>query len=371
MLRQRNSWTRFFQIMCMSSMLLLSNTCAKEPQRVLHVYGWYGSISHLIKKFEEETGIHVTFDPMDSNEILEAKLLSGSSGYDLVFPTAWPFFARQIPAHLFQPLDKKQLPNYQNLDPDILIKLTSIDPGNTYGVPFTWGLVALGINEQRLQKHLQGPVPKTWGLVFNPHLANKLSGCGISLLDDVQDVYFNAAIYFKELNPTRPEALERIFKRLAAIRHTIKKFDTNLSAEQLASGEICIAQLWVDHIFQALEKFQGTKSSMDIRVILPEEGTTMWIDMMAIPKDAPHPAEAHAFINFLMRPDIAAQVTNIHFTRIANRKAIAYIKPSIQKLSALFPSATYMKKVRLPQAHDLKFQRSLTRAFTYFVSSPN
>lgn len=348
---------------------LLLPLYAKTSQKIVHVYGWYGSIpTEVLKQFEAETGIQVTFDPVDSNEILEAKLLSGSSGYDVVFPTAWPFFARQIPAKLFQPIQKDRLSNYASLDPEILKKLRTIDPENTFGVPFTWGLVVLGINKSLMQKHVKD-IEYSWGLVFNPETAGQLAGCGIALLDDVQDVYFNAGIFFNAKDLTHPETLQNIFERLQKVRPFIKKFDMNLSAEQLASGEICIAQQWADHLFQAIEKFKGTHSAASIEVILPKEGTTMWIDMIAIPKDAPHPDEAYAFINFLLRPEIAAAITNTHFTRTANKAAEPLIKPHIKKHVALFPPAAYLKKVHLPQAHDLGFQRLLTRAFTHFVSA--
>lgn len=337
----------------------------------VHVLGWYGSIPpKIITQFEQETGIQVQFDAMDSNEMLEAKLLVGNSGYDVVFPSLWPFGARQISAGLYQELDVSQLKNYAHILPTYLQRAASGDHGNKHLIPYTWGLVAIAYHEKILSKGIPESYAQSWALLFDPVFVEKIAPLGVSLVDDGGEVFIALMIYLGQLKPQalNLEILKDLKEDLLKIRPYIKKFDSTLSAEHLISGELSIIQCWRDTMYQTLKKHNLLGKDHPYRIVLPKEGTIMWLDCMAIPKNAPNLENAYKFIDFLLRPDISAEITNSLFlaTTVKNEK---YLAAHIKKDPLIFPPKSYMKNVVMAEIKSLEMQNSMTRTFTKVVAN--
>lgn len=334
---------------------------------VVNIYGWFSSIPpEVINAFEKETGIHVNLDLVDSNEILEAKLLAGNSGYDIVVPTAWPYLARQVPAKLFHPIDKSRLKNYKEIDPQILKRLEKADPGNTFAIPFMWGLVAFAYDPDTIQKHIPKEDHDSWGLIYKPENIAKLKAAGTILIDDPTDLIFTMYIYLGiDLKDQSRATLNRVVDQLKKVRPAVKRFDFSLSADQLVHGEVCLAQQWVDHLICASEK---NKRAKPIKIVLPREGTLMWIDVMTIPVDAPHKDEAYAFLDFLCRPEISAMITQAVNAPTAIPKARNHLSASVKNNPLIFPPASYMKKVYMAEVTSLQFQRQITRAYATILT---
>lgn len=350
--------------------LFFIDAAVVSASKVVNVYAWYESIpDSVLKDFERETGIQVNLDPVDSNGVLETKLFVGNSGYDVVFPTAWPYLARQVTANLFLPLDKQKLKNYKSIDENILNRLEAADPKNTFSVPFVWGLVALAYNEDKINALIPKDYQESWALIYEPEIVKKLASCGVNLVEDSTDIFFIGYIYGGiEITEQTQKAFQKIRDNFKRIRPFIKKFDTNQSSEQVMTGEICLTQQWLDHLLKAKKKFESIKDKPRIKIILPKEGTTMWVDVMAIPADAPHKEEAYAFIDYLLRPEVAAQITNQLFTQTAVRDAIHFIKPEILQNELIFPSKAYLKKIYLQEIKSPAFQKLLTREFSRILT---
>lgn len=338
---------------------------------VVHVYGWHGQIpAALIKKFEAETGIKVKLDVYDSNEVLEAKLLAGRSGYDVIFPTAWPYAARQIKADLYEPLDLKQLPYYKNIDPKFLKRMAKADPDNGYAIPYTWGLVVFGIKDDLLPDSIPEETRQSWAVLYNPDVLKLYAQKGVTLLEDPLDVFSTFAIY-QGRNPhsTSRSELKSKTESLKETRPYIQKFSTSLVAEKLGSGELAAAMHWAGILVNAQNKFKEKNPNKEtFRVILPKEGTVMWIDCVAIPKGAPHIENAHKFINFLLDETSAAAITNSVMTVTTIQKSYALLKPEVQSNRALFPPQSYLDITVLTEINSLQFQRMMTRAFASIVT---
>lgn len=299
-----------------ASALVLAGTAwpaAAEEEKVLNVYNWSDYIAEdTLAKFEEETGIKVTYDVFDDNGVLEAKLLSGKTGYDIVVPSS-AFLARQIKAGVFQPLDRAKIPNYKNLDPAMMEKLQNADPGNQYSVPYLWGTTGLGINVQAVQKALGPDAPlDSWDLLFDPKYVSKLKSCGVSLLDAPDEVIPAVLKYIGE----DPNSLDISLMqgpaqaKLLEIRPYLRYFHSSKYINDLANGDICLALGWSGDVIQAADRAVEAENGVEVIYVIPKEGAGLWFDMLAIPKDADHPENAHKFINFLLRPEIMADITN-------------------------------------------------------------
>lgn len=338
---------------------------AQPPQRVVKVFIWFDQIPmSIIRDFEKETGIKVKLDYFDSNAALEAKLLAGNSGYDVVLPTSWPNLARQIPGRIYQKLQKDLLPNYAHLHPLILDKVSGADPENQYFIPYFWGLVALGYD----QEHVNAVVPEqdrdSWALVFNPKYAQALAGRGITLLEDANDVLLPyalwAGLYPGALDRT---VLEKIQDGLFKVRPYIRRFANTLTTEQLVSGELAVVLHWSEYFAKTIDRLADAQDRQRIKIILPREGTLMWVDGFAIPRDAKNVREAHAFIDFMLRPSSGAAVTNEMMTATAVKSATPLIQESIRSNPTLFPDAAYMERVYLPEIPEVSTQRQVMRYF--------
>lgn len=296
-----------------ASSLVLSGISAAEEEKILNVYNWSDYIAEdTLAKFEQETGIKVTYDVFDDNGVLEAKLLSGKTGYDIVVPSS-AFLARQIKAGVFQPLDRAKLPNYKNLDAPLMKKLENADPGNLYSIPYLWGTTGLGINVQAVQKALGPDAPlDSWDLLFDPKYAAKLKSCGISMLDAPDEVIPAVLNYLGEDPNSQDVALMqgKAQDKLLEVRPYMRYFHSSKYINDLANGDICLALGWSGDIIQAAGRAEEAENGVEIIYSIPSGGAGMWFDMLAIPKDADHPDNAHKFLNFLMRPEIMADITN-------------------------------------------------------------
>jgi putrescine transport system substrate-binding protein len=307
--------------------------------RTVKIYNWSDYIAEdTIDKFQEATGIKVTYDVYDSNEVLEAKMLAGQSGYDVVVPTS-NFLNRQVQAGAYQKLDKSRIPNWKNLDPALLKNLENYDPGNEYGVPYQWGTTGIGYNVDRVREILGEEAPvDSWDLVFNPDYVSKLSSCGVAMLDAANEILPLALNYLKlDPNSTSPEDYKKAETLLLGIRKYITYFHSSRYINDLANGDVCVAVGWSGDIFQAAARAQEAKNNVEVAFSIPKEGTAVWSDMMAIPRDARNVEEAYAWINFILDPQIGADITNYVWYGSPNKAAEEFIDPEILSDEGIYP----------------------------------
>jgi putrescine transport system substrate-binding protein len=338
-----------------------------SAEKVVYVYNWSDYIAEdTLAGFEKETGIKVVYDVYDSNELLEAKLMAGGSGYDLVFPSARPFAQRHIQAGVYAPLDLAQLPNRANLDPAILAGLEDVDPGNAHTVPYMWGTTGLGINVAKVREALGPDVPlDSWALLFDPANASKLAACGISVLDDEQETFAAALIHAgRDPNALTGDETQRVADAYARIRPFIRYFNSSKYIDDLANGDICLAMGYSGDIFLAGDRAEEAGNNVEIQYVLPREGAVRWVDLMAIPKDARHAANAHALINYLLRPEVAAGITNYVAYASPNTAATPLVDPEIAGDPAIYPPAEVLAKLVDPQTFAPEVTRERVRAWT-------
>jgi putrescine transport system substrate-binding protein len=349
--------------------LVASLVAGVASAKEVRVYNWSDYIDEeILKDFEKETGIKVVYDVFDSNEVLETKLLAGGSGYDVVVPTG-QFLARQIQAGVFQKLDKSKLPNLKYLWPEVSERVAVFDPGNEYAINYMWGTTGLGYNEAKIKELLpDGPVD-SFDLLFKPENASKLKGCGIMVLDSPTDV-LPVVLQYLGLNPNSKETadLEKAAAVIEAIRPYIQKFHSSEYINALANGDICLAFGWSGDILQAATRAEEAKNGHTIVYSLPKEGTQMWFDMLAIPKDAKNVDEAHAFLDYLMKPEVIAKASNYISYANGNLESQKFIDESILKDTAIYPDAETLKKLFTLLPYDPKTQRIVTRLWTKIVT---
>jgi putrescine transport system substrate-binding protein len=345
---------------------LLATAAPAQTERVVNVYNWSDYIDPaVIEAFTKETGIKVRYDTFDANETLETKLLAGKSGYDVVVPSGY-FLQRQITAGVFQKLDKAKLPNLKNVWPDIAAKLAFYDPGNQYSVNYMWGSTGIGYNVKKMREILgTGATIDSWDVVFRPEQLARFKGCGIHMLDSVDDIV-PAALHQLGLNPnsTEQKDLDKAAELIAKIRPSVRKFHSSEYINALASGEICFVVGWSGDIKQAQRRAAEAKNGVEIGYAIPKEGAQMFFDNLAIPKDAPHVAEAHALIDYLLRADVAAKNTNLVQYANGNLASQAQIDKAVLDDKTVYPDAATMAKLYTISAHDQKTQRVLNRLWT-------
>ena len=346
--------------------LVAPTAAPAQTERVVNVYNWSDYIDPaVVDAFTKETGIKVRYDTFDANETLETKLLAGKSGYDVVVPTGY-FLQRQIAAGVFQKLDKSKLPNLKNAWPDIAGKLAFYDPGNEYAVNYMWGTTGIGYNVRKMHEIL-GPSATidSWDIVFRPEQLAKFKGCGIHMLDSVDDIV-PAALHDLGLDPnsTQPKDLDKAADLITKIRPSVRKFHSSEYINALASGEICFVVGWSGDIKQAQKRAAEAKNGVEIGYAIPKEGAQMFFDNLAIPKDAPHLAEAHAFIDYLLRPEVAAKNTDLVQYANGNLASQPLIDKTVLEDKTVYPDAATMAKLYTISAHDQKTQRLLNRLWT-------
>jgi len=336
-----------------------------QKERVLNVYNWSDYVDpQVLKDFTRETGIRLRYDTFDSNDTLEAKLLAGKSGYDLVVPTAY-FLERQIKAGLFQKLDKTKLPNLGNAWPEITQRLATYDPGNEFAVNYMWGTTGIGYNVKKAKEILGGAVPDSWEIVFKPENLARFKDCGVMMLDSADDI-MPAALHYLGLNPnsTNQADLDKAAELIAQVRPSVRKFHSSEYLTALATGEICLVVGWSGDIKQAQKRAAEAKGGVEVGYAIPKTGAQMFFDNFAIPKDARNVAEAHEFINYMLRPEVAAKNTNFVSFPNGNLASQKLIEPAILKDPMTYPDEETMKRLYVVTARDAKTQRAINRLWT-------
>ncbi|HTE76789.1 MAG TPA: polyamine ABC transporter substrate-binding protein [Xanthobacteraceae bacterium] len=342
--------------------VLFPGFVAAQKQRVVNYYNWSDyQDPTVLDEFTKETGIAVRFDTFDSNDTLEAKLLAGQSGYDVVVPSAY-FLSRQIKAGIFRRLDKAKLPNLKYAWPEIAKQLAVYDPGNDYAINYMWGTTGIGYNVKAV-KRILGPdgAIDTWDYIFSPEKIAKFKNCGIHLLDSSDDI-MSAGLHYLHLDPNTsdPGDLNKVTELLLKIRPYVRKFHSSEYLNALATGEICLVVGFSGDVKQAQKRAAEAKGGIEIGYSIPKEGAQLWFDNLAVPKDAPHPEEAHELINYLIRPDVAAKNTN--YVSYANGDVPSdLIDKAIRDDPTVYPDAATMAKLYTIVAHDQKTQRLINR----------
>jgi putrescine transport system substrate-binding protein len=347
---------------------------ADEP-KLLNIYNWSDYIADdTIKNFEKETGIKVNYDNFDANEILHAKLVAGKSGYDIVVPGSH-FAKTQIAGGLLQKLDRGKLTNWGNLDRGLLEQLGSVDPGNQYLVDWLWGYVTVGINTAKVKASLAAapdplPMPdNAWSLIFDPKYAAKLKGCGINFLDSASEVLPVAMLFVgKPAYSTHTADYDAAATMLKSVRPYVTRFSSSGYINDLASGQLCAVMGYSGDIniarARALEA--APKAPAAVEALIPKAGATLFFDTMAIPKDAPHPNNAHRFINYILRPEVAAGLTNKVFYANPNAASLKFVNKAVAENKTIFLSDADKKRMTPPDAAPQDVKRVQTRIFTSF-----
>ena len=357
-----------------SAVVSITGARAADGTMVLNIYNWSDYIADdTIKNFEKETGIKVRYDNYDNNEILHAKLVAGKTGYDIVVPGSH-FAKTQIEGGLLQKLDKSKLPNLANLDKGLLEQLAKVDPGNEYLVDWLWGYVTVGINVDKVKKALGGmPMPENaWSLLFDPKYVSKLKGCGVSVLDSASEVVPAALLYAgKPAYSKNPDDYAEAAKLLKTIRPFVTRFSSSGYIEEMASGSTCLVMGFSGDINIAKDRAAKAKSKTPvvIEALVPKTGATLFFDTMAIPKDAKNVENAHLFINYILRPEVHASLTNKVFYANPNAASLKFVKKDVAENKSIFLDAAAAKTMIAPDALPQAVRKVQTRTFTNFKAS--
>jgi putrescine transport system substrate-binding protein len=346
----------------------VSATAAAASENVLNVYNWSDFIGpSIISDFEKESGIKVHYDVYETNEMMEVKLLSGHTNYDIVVPGG-SFFEREVKAGVYRKLDKSLLPNLKNLDPDAVLATAVYDPGNQYGVDYTW-LISVGIGYElgKVKARLPDAPLESWSLMFDPKFLAKLQDCGVSVLDSPDDVVGSVLAYLgKDPNSESPEDLASAEKVLRTIRPYIRYIDSTRYVADLANGDICLALGWSGDIAQARRRAMEAGHPVSIRYSVPKEGALSIVDVIAIPADAPHAKNAHVFIDYLLRPEVAAKNAAAITYASGVAGSVALVSEAIRNDTAVYPAPEARARLVPMRARSQDFTRSLMRMWTRF-----
>lgn len=331
----------------------------------VHIYNWSDYIGETtLADFQKETGIKPVYDVFDSNETLEGKLLAGRTGYDVVVPSNH-FLGKQIKAGAFQKLDKSQLPNYSNLDPVLLKRLEQNDPGNLYAVPYLWGTNGIGYNVDKVKAVLGVDTIDSWGVLFEPQNIKKLQSCGVAFLDSADEMMPTVLNYMGlNANSTNPEDYKKAEEKLLAVRPYVTYFHSSKYIADLANGDICVAIGFSGDIFQAKNRAEEAKKGVNIAYSIPKEGGALWFDMLAIPKDSANVKQANAFINYLLKPEVIAQVSDYVGYANPNPKSDKLMEQSIRTDEAVYPPQAVLDKTYVSIELPPNIQRLMTRSWT-------
>lgn len=349
-------------------MLGLGATAA-QAEPTVHVYNWTDYIGETtLADFQKATGIKPVYDVFDSNETLEGKLLAGHTGYDVVVPSN-NFLAKQIKAGVFQKLDRSQLPNWQNLDPALMKRLEKADPGNQYAVPYLWGTNGIGYNVEKIKEVLGTDKIDSWSMLFEPENMKKLTKCGVAFLDS-PDEMFPAVLNYMGLDPnsTNPKDYEKAEAKLLAVRPYVTYFHSSKYISDLANGNICVAAGFSGDIFQAASRAKEAGKGVKIAYSIPKEGGNLWFDMLAVPADAPDVKQAHAFINYLLQPEVISKVSEYVGYANPNSKADSVMDQELRHNPSVYPSQEVLDRLYVSIPLPPKVQRLETRSWTKIKS---
>lgn len=353
--------------MMLKAILLAALTfTAHAEDKVLNLYIWSDYLApDTIANFTKETGIEVNVDNFDTSEMLEAKMLAGGSGYDVIVPNG-PILSRLIRADLLLPLDKTKLTNLTTQDAELVKRAATQDAGNAHGIVYMWGTVGLGYNVAKVKAALGENAPlDSWSLLLDPANAEKLKSCGIYASDSPADIFEPTLAYMGK----NPQSQERADYEAAAgvwqkIRPSIAKFHNSEYIGALANGDICLAMGYSGDVFQARDRAEEAKNDVEIAYTIPKEGTFMWFDFLAIPKDAKHPEAAHAFLNYILRPEVIGAISNAVYYANANAKAAQFVEKEILEDPAVYPTPDVMKRLFVEQTPPQDLERLRTRLWT-------
>ena len=340
-----------------------------QAASTVRIYNWSDYIGETtLADFQKATGITPVYDVFDSNETLEGKLLAGHTGYDVVVPSNH-FLGKQIKAGAFQKLDKAQLPNYSNLDPALLKRLEKNDPGNQYAVPYLWGTNGIGYNVQKIKEVLGVDKIDSWAMLFEPENIKKLSKCGVAFLDSADEM-LPAVLNYMGLDPRseKPADYDAAEAKLKAIRPYVTYFHSSKYVTDLANGDICVAFGYSGDVLQAAARAQDAKNGVNVSYAIPKEGANIWFDMLAIPKDADHPEQALAFINYVLDPKVIAQISDTVGYANPNPASNSLMKPDVLNNPSVYPSPEVMSKLYASTIQTPAIMRTMTRKWTSIKS---
>lgn len=343
---------------------------AQAQNQVVNVYNWAEyTAPDTLSGFQKATGITVRYDVYDNNDTLQAKLLTGKSGYDVVVPSTH-YAARQIEGGLFQKLDKSQIPNWSHLDPDIMALLSDVDPGNEYLIPWGYGTNGLGYNVTKVKEIMGEQVDLgNWDMLFKPENAEKLKGCGISILDEAAQV-FPAVLHYigKDPNSSNEADYREALGLLKTIRPYVRQFSSSGYIDELAAGDLCMVYGFSGDVMISADRARQANKSYAIDYYIPQGGAPVWFDTMAIPKSANNVKEAHAFINYIETPEVHAAITNTMFYPNANKEAREFVVKEVADNPMIYPSPEVSKTLFVIKPQPLKVQRLQTRMWAELKS---
>jgi putrescine transport system substrate-binding protein len=368
-IRMKPTFISFAAALAASALVWGTPAAAQDEEKVLNIYNWSDYIADdTLANFEKETGIKVRYDNFDNNEIVHAKLVAGKTGYDVVVPSS--YWAKvQADAGLLRKLDKAQLPNLKNLDPEIQSALAKLDPDNQFMVDWLWGFTTVGVNVDKVKAALGStPMPdNVWDLVFKPEYISKLKGCGVSFLDSATEIVPAALHYLGKPAYSRNQAdYAGVAPLLKSIRPYVTLFSSSGYINDMANGSICVALGWSGDVNIARQRAIDGKTGQKLEALIPKNGGIVFMDVMVIPADAPHPGNAHKFINYIMKPEVHASLTNKVFYANPNKESKKFIKPEVASNPTVFPSDADMKKMAMPDAINNDLRRTMTRLYTSF-----
>jgi putrescine transport system substrate-binding protein len=352
-------------LLAAAAALVLASLSAEAQEKVVNVYNWSDYVGEgVLEDFTKETGIKVVYDTYDSMEMMETKLLAGGSGYDIIVPTDRNL-ARLIQAGAMQKLDKAKLPNLQHQWAEIAQRLATYDPGNEHGANYMWGTTAIGYNVDKIKERMPDAPLDSWDMIFNPDVVSKFADCGVQVLDSADDM-LPAALNYLGLNPDskRVDDLNKAGEALFKIRGSVQKFHSSEYINALANGDICLAVGYSGDVLQARKRAEEAKNGVEIAYLIPREGALMWFDSFVIPADAKNVDAAHEFINYMMRPEVAAANTNFVSYASGNLAAKKLIDPEILNDPGVYPDEATFARLFTNTAYDDRAQRTVTRLWT-------
>ncbi len=344
---------------------------ADQPAKKLYFYNWSDYIAeNTLANFTKQTGIEVIYDVYDSNEVLEGKLLTGHSGFDLVSPSH-DFYKTQIRAGVYAPLDKAKIPNLKNLDPTIMKAISdNFDPGNTYGIPYLWGTTGIGYNKGLVEKALGKEAPvDSWALILEPENMKKLQSCGVAFLDAPSEVLPSVMTYLGIPGDSlKMNDFKKAVEKMKSVAPYISYYHSTRSMSDLASGDICVALLWSGDAIIARDRAKEANNGIDLHYSIPKEGAAMWFDMLAIPKDAKHKDAAHQMLNYLLKPKVIADITNYVTYPNAVPASLPFVEPQLANDPGIFPNEQTRKKLFVFKELPKKIKRYITREWSRIKS---
>lgn len=353
----------------LGAMLLGAAGAATAQEQVVKIYNWSDYIDpQILEDFTKETGIKVVYDTYDSNDILETKLLAGSTGYDIVVPTA-SFLARQIQAGIFAELDRAKIPNLKNLDPTLMQRVANYDPGNKHGIIYMWGTSGLAYNVDKVKAAMPDAPVDSWQMLMDPKVAARFKDCGIYMLDAADEVLPMAQNYLG-LDPTSHDSkvIAQAGEALKKVRPDVRKFNSSENINAMANGDICLAMMWSGDAGIARDRATEANNGVHVQYVIPKQGAQLWFDMLAMPKDAPDADNAYKFLDYLLRPEVIAKASNEVTYPNAVPASKEFIDDEVKNNPNTYPSDEVMKELFTVQPYDQRTQRTVTRLWTQITT---